>query len=61
VKGDKQHPLYKWLTSKELHGVISSDVKWNFKKYMIDSEGKYLDVFYSTPKPNSSKITNFVK
>jgi glutathione peroxidase len=61
VKGDKQHPLYSWLTSQELNGVSSSSVKWNFQKYMIDAEGNYLDVFYSSTKPNSSKITSFLE
>ena len=61
VKGENQHPLYKWLTSKELNKVNSSSVKWNFQKYMIDTEGKYIDVFYSVTKPNSSKITKFVE
>lgn len=61
VKGDNKHPLYNWLTSKALNSVASSSVKWNFQKYMIDGEGKYLDVFYSSTKPNSSKITTFLE
>ena len=35
VKGKNQHPLYQWLTDKNLNGVKSSSVKWNFKKYII--------------------------
>lgn len=61
VKGDNQHPLYKWLTSKELNKINSSSVKWNFQKYLIDTDGKYIDVFYSVTKPNSSKITAFLE
>ncbi|MEJ6735730.1 MAG: glutathione peroxidase [Flavobacteriales bacterium] len=61
VKGNNQHPLYKWLMSKELNKVNSSIVKWNFQKYMIDTEGKYIDVFYSATKPNSTKITKFLE
>ncbi len=61
VKGENQHPLYQWLTKKELNGVNSSSVKWNFQKYLIDEEGKYIDLFYSITKPLSSKITNYLK
>ncbi len=60
VKGDAQHPLYKWLTNKDLNKVNSSSVKWNFQKYLIDSSGNYVDVFYSVTKPNSSKITKYL-
>lgn len=56
VKGEEQHPLYKWLTNKEFNGVKSSSVKWNFQKYLVDEEGKLIDVFMSTVKPMSDKI-----
>ena len=57
VKGSKEHPLYTWLTKKELNGVKNSSVKWNFQKYLINDTGKLLDFFYSITKPMSSKIT----
>lgn len=60
VKGDKQHPLYAWLTRKDLNGVTSSSVKWNFQKYLIDENGQLLDYFYSLTKPKSSKITKYL-
>ena len=61
VKGDNQHPLYRWLTEKEENGVESSSVKWNFQKYLIDENGKYIDVFYSTTNPMSDKITDYLE
>jgi glutathione peroxidase len=60
VKGDNQHPLYKWLTVKENNGVKSSSVKWNFQKYLVDEEGQYLDFYYSSTKPLSSKILKYL-
>jgi glutathione peroxidase len=57
VKGSKQHPLYQWLTKKEQNGRKSSSVKWNFQKYLIDKEGKFVDYYFSITKPMSSKIT----
>jgi glutathione peroxidase len=61
VKGDQKHPLYDWLTDKELNGIKNTSVKWNFQKYLIDEKGKYIDVFYSLTKPMSSKITKHLK
>jgi len=60
VKGDDKHPLYIWLTKKELNGVKSSSVKWNFQKYLIDEEGNFINYFYSITKPMSSKITKYL-
>lgn len=57
VKGSKQHPLYAWLTSKELNGTKSSSVKWNFQKYLVDENGQLIDFYYSTTSPTSKKIT----
>lgn len=61
VKGDNQHPLYAWLTNKELNGVKNSSVKWNFQKYLIDENGAYIDFYYSMTKPMSSKIVSQLK
>ena len=38
VKGTNQHPLYTWLTSRELNNKKSSSVKWNFQKYLISPD-----------------------
>lgn len=56
VKGENQHPLYAWLTSKEMNGVEDSEVKWNFQKYIVDENGTLLDVFTSGVKPMDDKI-----
>jgi len=57
VKGSNQHPLYKWLTSKELNGKSNSTVKWNFQKYLINDEGFLVDYYFSMTSPDSDKIT----
>lgn len=61
VKGKDQHPLYQWLTQKTKNGKMSSSVKWNFQKYLIDDHGHLIDVFYSITKPMSTKITKYLK
>ena len=57
VKGTEQHPLYAWLTDKNLNDTKSSSVKWNFQKYLVSPEGKLVDYYLSITKPSSSKIT----
>lgn len=61
VKGKNQHPLYEWLTNKDLNGVENTSVKWNFHKYLVNGNGQFLDYFYSITKPLSSKITRQIK
>ena len=60
VKGDDMHPLYKWLTSKDKNGVMDSEVKWNFQKYLIDENGKLVDVIYTKEKPTSEKVIAWI-
>ena len=39
VKGEDQHPLYKYLTSAETNPKFAGDIKWNFNKFLIDKIG----------------------
>jgi glutathione peroxidase len=61
VKGDDMHPLYKWLTSKSENGVMDSEVAWNFQKYMIDENGKLVDMVEPKVKPDDEKILSWIK
>jgi len=60
VKGDDMAPIYKWLTSKEKNGVMDSEVKWNFQKYLIDEKGKLVGVVNPTDKVTSDKVTSWI-
>ena len=57
VKGKEQDPIYKWLTEKSLNGVEDTKVAWNFQKYLVDEEGKYLKMFAPGVKPMDEEIT----
>lgn len=61
VKGEQQHPLYTWLTSKEQNGVETTEVKWNFQKYLIDTKGNYMHMFISNVKPLDEEITKNIR
>ena len=60
VKGKDMHPIYQWLTQKELNGFMDSSVKWNFQKYMVDEEGKLVGMLSPKTKPLSEEIINWV-
>ncbi len=60
VKGNDMAPVYKWLTSKDLNGVMDSKVGWNFQKYLIDEKGNLVDMLSSKEKPYSEKIISWL-
>lgn len=61
VKGKSKHPIYKWLTTKDLNGVDDYSVSWNFNKFLIDEEGKLVGHFGSKVKPYSEEILQHLK
>jgi glutathione peroxidase len=60
VKGDDMDPLYQWLTRKELNGVLDSEVKWNFQKYLLDEKGALVKVIPSKESPMSEEIVRWI-
>ena len=51
VNGADAHPLYSWLKA-EAKGVLGTErIKWNFTKFLIDSEGKVFKRYGSQTKP----------
>lgn len=60
VKGADMHPLYNYLTEKELNGFENSEVKWNFQKYLIDETGKLVKVVGPRTLPNDKEIIKWI-
>lgn len=56
VKGTNQHPVYTWLTSKELNGVADDKIEWNFHKVLISPEGDWLQAFSAGMDPMNGEI-----
>lgn len=51
VNGNDTHPLYDYL-KKQATGVLGSEsIKWNFTKFLVDRDGKVIDRFAPTTKP----------
>jgi glutathione peroxidase len=57
VKGEDQHPLYKYLTSTHDNPQFAGDIKWNFNKFLVDKNGKVIARFDSKDTPESEKVT----
>ncbi len=58
VNGNNTHPLYNYL-KVQLPGVIGKNIKWNFTKFLIDSNGNSIKRFAPTDTPD--KIGKYVE
>ena len=54
VTGRSKHELYSFLTNSNKNH--SGEVKWNFYKYLIDTEGQIVHKYNSLTKPTSKKL-----
>ncbi|MEB7752818.1 glutathione peroxidase [Staphylococcus pseudoxylosus] len=50
VKGENQHPLYKFLTEAQ-NGLFNEKIKWNFTKFLVDKQGNVVHRFSPQKKP----------
>ena len=48
VKGKDIAPLYQWLTHKSENGVSDAKIGWNFHKFLIDENGRWVASIGST-------------
>ncbi len=61
VKGKEKHPLYAWLTDKNLNKKDNYSVSWNFNKFLIGKDGSLLAHFGSNVSPLDQQITTYLK
>ena len=50
VKGEHQHPLFRFLTDAQ-QGMFNEKIKWNFTKFLIDRDGNVVKRFSPQKKP----------
>lgn len=55
VNGAHAHPLYKFLTHEKRGFLGTSNIKWNFTKFLIDRAGNVVARYGSTTKPEQIK------
>ena len=61
VIGEHQHPLFRWLTKKELNGWNDRNPNWNFCKYLVDENGKLVQFFSHKLDPMDEKIISAIE
>lgn len=60
VIGKNQHPLYQWLSKKDLNGWNDKAPTWNFCKYVIDEQGNVVTFLASGVKPDNEEFKKAV-
>ena len=56
VKGADKHPLFRWLSDKDLNGWNDKEPSWNFCKYFINENGELVKFFPSSVKPTDDEV-----
>ncbi|MDN6120130.1 MAG: glutathione peroxidase, partial [Lactococcus sp.] len=52
VNGQTADPLYTYLKSEKT-GALTSDIKWNFTKFLVDKSGQVVKRYGSAKKPEN--------
>ncbi|MEW6238698.1 MAG: glutathione peroxidase [Candidatus Omnitrophota bacterium] len=60
VKGEKQAPLFQYLTNAE-NPDFTGEIKWNFEKFLIDKKGKLIRRFRSKEEPDGEEIAKAIE
>ena len=60
VVGKEQHPVFQWLSRKELNGWNAQSPRWNFSKYLVNEEGVLTHYFDPYISPLSEEVMKAV-
>ncbi len=60
AKGEQAHPLFRWLSDKELNGVNDIKPQWNFGKYVICKNGELIHYFAPPVSPLDEELLALV-
>lgn len=58
VNGENEDPLFTYLKAQK-GGLLSSKIKWNFTKFLVDKDGQVVNRYAPTTSP--SKIESDIK
>ncbi len=56
IRGKGADPLFLFLSEKSKNGAFSSRPRWNFHKYLVDSNGHVVDFFLPFTKPEALRV-----
>lgn len=60
VKKQEQHPVFQWLSHKEMNGWNDKAPSWNFSKYLVNEQGVLTHYFDPGISPLSATLTKAV-
>ncbi|MES2619862.1 MAG: glycosyltransferase [Bacteroidota bacterium] len=60
ILNEPVHPLYNFLTKRELNGMIESKVVWNFQKYLLNEKGELTHYFNPDVLPDHEALLKAV-
>jgi glutathione peroxidase len=61
VKGEDIAPLYRWLTTASENGKRDATVTWNFQKFLVDEEGKWVDTVEPRTLPTDERVVSWIE
>jgi glutathione peroxidase len=56
VNGDDRHPLYETLTQASDAEGHSGDIRWNFEKFLVGTDGEIVARFAPTTDPEAPEV-----
>ncbi len=60
VKGEKQAPLFQYLTHAK-NEDFDGEIKWNFEKFLLDKYGKLIHRYRSKMNPMDKKVVTTIE
>jgi glutathione peroxidase len=61
VNGDGRHPLYAELTKNPDGDGYTGDIRWNFEKFLVSSDGKVVARFAPQIEPEAPEVTGAIE
>lgn len=61
VKGEGQHPLYKFLTAQKTSPQPAGEINWNFEKFLIGRDGQVVARFAPKTQPDSEEVIKAIE
>lgn len=61
VKGEKKHPVYRFLTEKRTNPKFAGEIRWNFQKFLTDYRGQVIARFDPREDPMGEKVLGAIE
>lgn len=61
VKGNNQHPLFRYVSSKSQQNQFTLSPVWNFQKYLLNKEGRLVDFYLPITSPLSARVVRKIE